>query len=128
MSTGGNFFEVERVAYNLRTKSIASTAAASTYTARVGGASDNFIVDRVIRVDTTLTGTMTITLPNGKYYGQKVLVILEVYAATGTVDVDVETIAGTDATQLTAARGYTELMWQGSTLGWVEVLISADGS
>ena len=126
--SAGNFFETERKAFDLRTKKLTTSTSLTTYTARVGGASDNFIVDRVIVVDGTSGSAMTITLPNGKYYGQKILVLLEVYAATSTVDVDVETVAGTDATQLTAAGGYTELMWQGSTLGWVEVLISADGS
>lgn len=125
MASAGNWFETRRKAYDLRTKALLSSVA--TYTARVGGASDNFIVDRVIRVDGTSGTALTITLPNGKYYGQKILVLLEVYAATSTVDVDVETVEGTDATQLTAAGGYTELMWQG-TAGWVEVLISADGS
>ena len=117
--SSGNFFETERKAFDLRTKSIASTASASTYTARVGGASDNFIVDRVIRVDGTLGGAMTITLPNGKYYGQRCLIILEVYAATSTVNVTTPT--GDEATQMTAAGGYSDMVWMGSTLGWVEL-------
>lgn len=117
MSTAGNFFEVERKAFDLRTKSIASTAAASTYTARVGGASDNFIVDRVIVMDTSLGGTMTVTLPNGKYYGQRCLIILEVYAGNGAVT----GTKGDNGSGMTAAGGYSDMVWTGDTLGWVEL-------
>ena len=117
MASAGNFFETERKAFDLRTKSIASTAAASTYTARVGGASDNFIVDRVIRMDTSLGGTMTVTLPNGKYYGQRCLVILEVFSGNGAVT----TPTGDEATSMTGAGGYSDMVWMGDTLGWVEL-------
>ena len=113
----GNFFETQRKAYDLRTKALLSSV--STYTARVGGASDNFIVDRVIRVDGSSGTALTITLPDGKFYGQRVLVILEVYAATSTVDVTTPT--GDEATQMTAAGGYSDMVWMGSTLGWVEL-------
>ncbi len=119
--SSGNWFETERKAYDLRTKALLSSAA--TYTARVGGASDNFVIDRVIRVDGTSGTAVTITLPDGKFYGQKFLVILEIYAATSTVDVT--TASGDEGTQLTAAGGYTEMMWTGSTLGWVELNFEA---
>lgn len=115
--SSGNWFETERVAYDLRTKELLSSA--STYTAKVGGASDGFKIDRVIVVDGTSGTALTITLPDGKYYGQRCLVILEVYAATSTVDVS--TTTGDDATQMTAAGGYSDLVWHGDTLGWVEL-------
>ena len=83
--SAGNYFEVERKAFDLRTKALLSSLA--TYTVRVGGSGDNFIIDRVIVVDGTSGTALTITLPDGKFYGQKILVILEVYAATATVDV-----------------------------------------
>ncbi len=117
--SAGNYFEVERKAYDLRTKELTTATATTTYTARTGGSSDNFIVDRVIRVDGTSGSAMTITLGDGNYYGQRCLVILEVYAATSTVDVT--TTTGDDATQMTAAGGYSDLVWMGSTLGWVEL-------
>ena len=117
--SAGNWFETRRKAFKLRTKVLLSSVA--TYTARVGGASDDFIVDRVIRVDGTSGTALVITLPDGKYYGQRILVTLDVYAATSTVDVDVDTTAGTDSTQITGAGGYTILVWLGSTTGWVEV-------
>jgi hypothetical protein len=117
MASAGNWFETKRKAYNLRTKVVLSSVA--TYTAKVGGASDDFIVDRVIRVDGTSGTALTITLPDGKFYGQRCLVILEIYAATSTVNVS--TTSGDDATQMTAAGGYSDLVWHGSTLGWVEL-------
>lgn len=117
--SAGNWFETRRKAFKLRTKVLLSSVA--TYTARVGGASDNFIVDRVIRVDGTSGTALVITLPDGKYYGQRILVTLDVYAATSTVDVDVDTVAGTDSTQITGAGGYTILVWLGSTTGWIEI-------
>jgi hypothetical protein len=120
--SAGNWFETERKAFDLRTKKLLSSV--STYTARVGGASDNFIVDRVISVDGTSGTALTITLPDGKYQGQLITVILDVYASTSTVDVDVDTVAGSDATQITAAGGYTILMWSG-TVGWKEIANSA---
>ena len=113
--SAGNYFEVERKAYDLRTVTITD----GDYTTRAGGSGDNFIVDRVIRVTTTDGYDMTITLPDGVAYGQEVLVIFEVEADDETVDVS--TTTGDDATQMTAAGGYSLLQWQGSTLGWVEL-------
>ncbi|KKM77588.1 hypothetical protein LCGC14_1040150 [marine sediment metagenome] len=117
--SAGNFFETQRKAYDIRTVSLATATGAITYTARVGGTSDNFIHDRVIRVTTTSTFSMTITVPDGTYYGQLLLVIFEVEASNETVNVT--TTTGDNATQMTAAGGYSELQWQGSTLGWVEL-------
>ena len=101
-----------------RVKLLTTAAAVVTYTAKTGRGADDFVVDRVIRVDGTSGSAMVITLPDGVYYGQELFVVLEVYAATSTVDVDVDT--GTDATQITGAGGYTILRWFGSTVGWLE--------
>lgn len=114
-----NWFDTERKAYDLRTKQFTTSSGNITYTARVGGTSDNFIIDRVIRVTTGSTFSLTITVPDGKYYGQRLLVIFEVEGGTETIDVS--TTTGDDATQMTAAGGYSDLVWHGSTLGWVEL-------
>jgi hypothetical protein len=108
-----DFGQVQRV------KVLTTATAVVTYTAKTGRAADDFIIDRVIRVNGTSGSAMAISLPNGVYYGQRCLVILEVYAATSTVDVT--TTTGDNATQMTAAGGYSDLVWQGSTLGWVEL-------
>ena len=119
MANAANWFDTERKAHDLRTVALATKTGNITYTARVGGTSDNFIHDRVIRVTTTSTFSMTITVPDGTYYGQLLLVIFEVEGNTETVDVT--TTTGDNATQMTAAGGYSELQWQGATLGWVEL-------
>ena len=117
--SANNWFETERKAYDLRTKQLTTASGVITYTARTGRPADNFIIDRVIRVTTTATFNMTITLPDGVYYGQKCLVIFEVEGSAETVDVT--TTTGDNATQMTAAGGYSDLMWMGDTLGWVEL-------
>ena len=121
--SANNYFETLRKAFDQRTVNLTTSSTVTTYTARVGGASDNFVVDRVIRVTTTSGNSMTITVPDGKFYGQKLLVIFEVEANAETVDVS--TTTGDDATQMTGAGGYSELMWHGSTLGWAQVINSA---
>jgi len=114
-----NWFNTEQRAFDMRTKTLTTADGDITYTAKTGRTDDNFIIDRVIVVTTTSTYSMTITLPDGVYYGQQCLVIMEVEAGTETVDVTSTT--GDDATQMTAAGGYSNLMWQGDTLGWVEM-------
>lgn len=119
MASAGNWFEVQRKAFDLRTKELVTSATLVTYTARVGGASDDFVVDRVIKVTSSDGNNMAITLPNGKHFGQRLLVVFEVEANAETVDVTSTT--GDNATQMTAAGGYSDLVWMGSTLGWVEL-------
>lgn len=120
--SAGNWFNTEGKAFNLRT--VNWTADEASYTARTGRAADNFLIDRVIRVTTTESGNdKTITVPDGTYYGQELLVILEVLGDDETVDVS--TTTGDDATQMTGAGGYSILEWHGSTLGWAEVENSA---
>lgn len=117
--SAGNFFNTERMAYDLRTVELTTGDGDTTYTAKTGRVADNFVIDRVIVVTTTADYAMTITVPDGTYYGQELLVILETLGDDETVDVS--TTTGDDATQMTAAGGYSVLQWQGSTLGWVEL-------
>ena len=119
-----NHFDTRRKAFDLRTKYLATSTTNTTYTAKTGttvttGVSTDYTIDRVIRVDGTLGSAMAITVPDGRHYGQRLLIILEVYAATSTVDATTDT--GDNSTQMTAAGGYSDLMWMGSTLGWVEL-------
>lgn len=113
-----NWFQTEKQAFNLRT--VNWTADEASYTAKTGRTADNFVIDRVIRVTTTASGEdKTITVPDGVYYGQRLLVILEVLGDDETLDVS--TTTGDDATQMTGAGGYSDLCWMGDTLGWVEL-------
>jgi len=113
MASAGNFFETERKAFDLRTKAITAN-----YTARVGGASDNFIVDRVINVtNSNTTANITVTVPAGKYAGQKLLVVYTLASGTGNL---VISCTGTIANQ-TATGGYALMEWINSSIGWVPV-------
>jgi len=118
-----NWFNTQNKALDLRTKQLTSASGVVTYTAKTGRAADNFEVDRVIRVTTGSTFDMDITVPDGVAYGQRLLVIFEVEGGTDTVDVT--TTTGDDATQMTAAGGYWEGEWHGSTLGWATINGSA---
>ena len=97
-------------------KNLTTSAAVTTYTAKTGRDSDGFIIDRVIRVTTTDGNNMAITLPNGTYYGQTILVIFEVEGSAETVDVSADT--GDSATQMTAAGGFHYAVYSGPTIGW----------
>lgn len=118
-----NWFTTRNKALNKSIKQLTTASGNVTYTARVGSSSDNFIVDRVIRVTTASTYDMDITVPDGVAYGQRLLVIFEVEGGTDTVDVT--TTTGDDATQMTAAGGYWEGEWHGPTLGWATINGSA---
>ena len=113
-----NWFQTEKRAYEMRT--VNWTADEAALTAKTGRTADNFIIDRVIRVTTTSGGeNKTITVPDGEYYGQRLLVILEVLGDDETLNVTCST--GDSGTQMTGAGGYSDLCWMGSTLGWVEL-------
>ena len=118
-----NFLDTERKAFDLYTKNFTTSSGKITYTAKTGRAADNFVTDRVIRVTTGSTYSLTITVPNGSYYGQQLLVLFEVEGGTETVDV--ATTVGDDATQMTAAGGYWIGIWCGSTIGWATLAGSA---
>jgi len=117
MANAGNWFETKRKAYKLRTKAITTASGNITYTAKVGSASDNFIVDAVIQITTTSTYSMTITVPDGVYAGQELLIVF--VAEGGTETITTTTTTGDDGSSLTAASDYTKLLWIDDTNGWV---------
>lgn len=106
-----------------RVKQFTTASGVITYTAKTGRAADDFVIDRVIRVTTTADYALTITLPDGVYYGQQLLVVIEVLGDDETVDVS--TTTGDDSTQLSAAGGWTIMQWAGTTIGWLELNASA---
>ena len=121
--SAGNLFETRRKAFKLRTKEITTSASLITYTTRAGGTGDNFIVDRVINVTTTSGNNMAITVSNGVYEGQRLLINFTAEGGTDTVDSTATT--GGAFTQLTDIGGYNILEWVNTTTGWVEVKASA---
>jgi len=120
--SAGNYFETRRKAFKLRTKEITTSATLTTYSTRVGGPSDDFVVDRVIKVTTTDGNDITITVSNGLYEGQKILIIFQAEGNNETVTITPTTGA---ATNLTATPGYSYLEWSNVTTGWVEIKASA---
>ena len=105
--------------YREREISLTTSSALTTYTARTGRPQDSFMADTVIRVTTTESNNMTITLPNGVEYGQEIYVIFEVEGSGETVDVTAST--GDSATQMTAAGGFHYAKYSGPTLGWTKI-------
>lgn len=118
-----NFLAKNDFGNDQRVKQFTTSSGAITYTAKTGRPGDDFVVDKVIRVTTAATYSLTITVPNGVYYGQTLLVLFEVKGSAETVDVT--TTTGDDATQMTAAGGYWLGMWAGSTIGWMTISGSA---
>jgi hypothetical protein len=118
-----NFLARDDFGQNQRVKQFTTKSGLITYTAKTGRAADDFVIDRVIRVTTGSTYSLTITVPDGVYYGQTLLVLFEVEGGTETVDVT--TTTGSDATQMTDDGGYWLGMWMGSTVGWVTIAGSA---
>ena len=111
--SAGNYFETKRKAYDLRTTTITNL---STYSVRVGGASDNFIVDAVVKIVTTADGNnLTLTVPNGKYSGQRLILIFDTQGDDETVTVSVTT---GDTVTFDAADEWVELVWIDSSIGW----------
>lgn len=118
-----NFLARDDYGQSQRVKQFTTASGAITYTAKTGRAADDFVVDRVIRVTTASTYNLDITVPDGVYYGQTLLVLFEVEGSNENIDV--ATTTGDDATQMTAAGGYWLGMWMGSTIGWATISGSA---
>lgn len=114
--SAGNWFATRKRAHDLRTKSITTSSTVTTYTARVGGSAYNFIEDRVINVTTTSGNSLTITVPNGVYAGQRLLINFVTEGSAETITVT--TTTGSDYS-LTAAGDYVSLEWVNATSGWI---------
>lgn len=122
--SANNWFLTEKKAHvETGTKQFTTASGKITYTAKTGRVADGFKFDRFIRVTTASTYSLTITVPDGVFYGQKLDVLFEVEGGTETVDVS--TTTGDDGTQLTAAGGYNRFEWHGPTIGWCLVSSSA---
>ena len=123
MGSPQNWSLTQKKAADLTTKHFTTSSGVTTYTAKTGRVADGFQFDNVIRVTTASTYSLTITVPDGVFYGQQLFVLFEVEGGTETVDVT--TTTGDDATQMTAAGGYWLGIWCGSTIGWATLDSSA---
>ena len=120
MASAGNWFETRRKAHDLRTKKITTSSTVTTYTARTGGTTYNFIEDAIIEVTTGSGNNITITVPDGSYPGQKILIVFVVEGNAETVTVAASTGSGGDSAMDTAGQ-YMYLMWVDGTTGWVAI-------
>ena len=118
--SAGNYFLTRKKAFDLREVVIN----AATYTAKVGAPSDDFIEDRVIHVN---VAPCTITIPNGRYEGQRILVNCVDTDIAGTIDVQPDTPATDTDLAFTVLGNYGTLEWVNSTAGWV-ALASWEGA
>lgn len=114
-----NWFDTERKAFDLRNVELTTASGDITYTARTGRVADNFVIDRVIEVTTTSTYDMTITVPDGVYAGQQLLIVF--VAEGGTDVINTSTTTGDEITELTQAGAWSILLWIDDTNGWVEM-------
>ncbi len=108
--SAGNHFSIRKRAFDLREKEITTT-----YTVKVGGAGDDFIEDRVINIKDP-AANFTVTVANGVYEGQRLLVTFTSDTSSKTATITVTT--GTNYS-LTAAGDYASLEWVNSTVGWI---------
>lgn len=116
--SANNLFNTRRKGFVLRT---AATSAA-TYTVKVGSVTDNFIVDRVLDVTTLDTVDCAITVPNGLYEGQRVLINYTAEGATGeTAVVTPDLCLTTTSYSLGVVGDYCSLEWMNSTEGWAHL-------
>jgi len=106
----GNYFEIRRGAYDLRRKEINTT-----YTVRLGGASDNFITDAVIDIKDP-AANFTVTLGSGTYIGQEIVVVMssDANSKTGTLSVTNHETSDPETFTHSAADEYTLLIWTGT--------------
>lgn len=118
--SAGNWFETRRKAHDLRTKELTTSSTLTTYTVRTGGSTYEFIEDRVIEVTTTDGNDITITVPDGSYPGQRLLIVFIAEGNAETVTVAASTGSGGDST-MTSVGEYMSLEWIDGTTGWVAI-------
>lgn len=117
-----NFFNTMDKAFDLRTKVLTNESA---YTVKVGSVANNFVADRVIEVVTTADGNdLTITVPNGEYPGQQLLIVLKTLGDDETVTVT--TTTGDDVA-MSSAGDFVSYEWIDSSVsGWQTVHSQVD--
>lgn len=111
MSATNHFFERGQ-AFKQYIKTITS----GDYIVKVGSVANNFVVDRVVKITTTTDDDdTTITVPDGIYSGQRLLVILTDVGHDETV-----TVSPThgDEVALGDDNDYVSYEYIDSTTGW----------
>lgn len=108
-------FQFERKQnYDLRKKTVTAD-----YTIKTGRATDSFVFDNPVDV-VDPAANVALTLPDGAYPGQTLLIRLSSNSESKTITVTASTGSGGDSTMATAGM-YMYLLWVDSTTGWVSV-------
>ena len=116
LMSANNIHLTLKKAYDLGVVNLTTSSTVTTYTARTGRVDDGFVFDTHIKVTTTSGNNMTITVPDGVYPGQFLLVSFVTEGSAETVDVT--TTTGDDATQMTDDGGFWLGVWTDSVNGW----------
>jgi hypothetical protein len=103
-----NLFEARRKGFVLRSV----TLTAATYTVKTGRPADGYIQDRVVNATAT---PCVITVPDGVYEGQRLLIRCSDASITGEAAVETDT---GDDTDLNADDEFISLEWVNATSGW----------
>ncbi len=106
-----NYFKIRKEGFELRTKEVVAA-----YTVRVGGSNDGHHIDRVITI-TDPTTSFRVTIPDGSYEGQELLVTLISDANDETIQVWKSTPGA--GINLTAAGDFASLEWVNDDAGWI---------
>lgn len=109
-----NFQFERRKNYELYKKTIAAD-----HTIKTGRAADGFHFDNPLIISDP-AANVALTLPDGSYEGQTLLINLASNTNSKTITVTASTGSGGDST-LTTAGQYMYLLWVDSTTGWVAV-------
>lgn len=107
----GNLFATRQKAVTLRTKAISAA-----YTVRVGGSAYNHIKDRVITI-TDPTAGFRVTIPDGVYSGQQLLITL--ISNASSVAIDAYKVTPAAGLNLETAGDFASLEWINSVAGWI---------
>jgi len=109
--SASNYFKMRKEGFEIRTKAVITT-----YTVRVGDSDDGHHVDRVITI-TDPEENFTITIPDGAYEGQELLITFLSYGNDVTV-IAYKSTPGAGI-NLTAAGDYASLEWANDVAGWI---------
>jgi len=114
--SANNWLETRKRAFDIRKKTLTTSSTNTTYTAKVDKtAFEAGNVERVIDVITTAGNGMTVTVPDGAYSGQLLLITFLTEGSNETVTVT--TTTGADFS-LTAANDYCSIEWVNANVGW----------
>ena len=110
--SGANFQHLRRQDYELHAQTVSST-----YTVRTGTPAYNGLFDNPVIVSDP-AAAITLTIPDGDYVGQELMIVFESNGSSQTLTVT--TTTGTDYSSSTAGQ-WTLIRWTGATSGWLKV-------